>query len=264
MPFLVARATRGKEDRIAPGNIPQLGACYRGHMEIGITSLAGGALIYDASRWSAGQAEQALDTLPAHAAELRGRGEVRYLCLTFAEAVLRQYQRGGLVARVSRDWYLWLGTEATRPFREFRLTAALYVQGLPVPCPLAARYLRSGLGYRASLITERIRNADTLADRLRAGRPIDWAAVGQLIARFHRRGLWHADLNAHNVLIDADDRLWLIDFDRGRLRLPAESWMRGNLDRLQRSLIKLGAQALVEGFSTRAWPQLLEAYDRAS
>jgi 3-deoxy-D-manno-octulosonic acid kinase len=125
---------------------------------------------------------------------------------------------------------------------------------------LAARYVRSGWGYRADLITERIPNAETLADRLNTARPIDWAAVGGLIARFHRKGLWHADLNAHNVLIDAHDRLWLIDLDRGQLRPPADNWMRGNLDRLRRSLLKLGAHERVEGFSASAWPQLLAAY----
>lgn len=229
-------------------------------MNINTAPWASGELIYDASRWSSDQAGHAFEAAPTQAVERRGRGQVRYLRLPFAEAVLRKYQRGGLAARLSEDWYLWHGRESTRPFREFRLTAELHRAGLPVPRPLAARYLRSGLGYRADLITERIADAETLADRLQAGRAIDWAELGSLIARFHRKGLWHADLNAHNLLIDAHRKIWLIDLDRGRLRDPAAQWMQGNLRRLQRSLLKLGASNLIVGFSTSAWPQLISAY----
>lgn len=66
-----------------------------------------------------------------------------------------------------------------------------------------------------------------------------WEATGQLIARFHRAGLDHADLNAHNILFDAGGHGWLIDFDRGVLRIPATRWRERNLKRLHRSLLKL-------------------------
>jgi 3-deoxy-D-manno-octulosonic acid kinase len=228
-------------------------------MNIRTAPLASGELIYDGSRWSPAQAVHAFDAVAA-ASEPRGRGKVRYLALPFAEAVLRRYRRGGFAARFSEDWYLWRGRDATRPFREFRLTAALHADGLPVPRPLAARYLRAGLGYRADLITERIPDAETLAEHVQAGRAIDWAAIGRLLARFHRRGLWHADLNAHNVMIDATCGLWLIDLDRGRLRAPDRAWMRGNLLRLKRSLLKVGAAERVQDFEASVWPRLLAAH----
>jgi 3-deoxy-D-manno-octulosonic acid kinase len=229
-------------------------------MNIGIHTLAAGALIFDASRWAPEQATRAFDGAAGEEAAQRGRGGVRFLQLPFAEAVLRRYRRGGMVARISEDWYFWRGGEATRPFREFRLTAQLFVDGLPVPRPLAARYVRSGLGYRAALITQRIAHADTLANRLAACALIDWSLVGRTIARFHRRGLWHADLNAHNVMIGDDGAVWLIDLDRGVLRAPDAAWAQGNLDRLQRSLFKLGTHERIKDFSTHAWPQLLTGY----
>jgi 3-deoxy-D-manno-octulosonic acid kinase len=37
-----------------------------------------------------------------------------------------------------------------------RLLAELQALGLPVPPPVAGRYRRSGLAYRAELITERL------------------------------------------------------------------------------------------------------------
>ena len=66
-----------------------------------------------------------------------------------------------------------------------------------------------------------------------------WEAVGQLVAQFHRAGLDHADLNAHNILFDGRGRGWFIDFDQSRLRIPATAWREANLARLHRSLRKL-------------------------
>ena len=61
------------------------------------------------------------------------------------------------------------------------------------------------------------------------------AGVGAAVRRLHAEGVWHADLNAHNVLVDRDGRIWIIDFDRARLR-PAGSWAAANLARLQQGV----------------------------
>ena len=69
----------------------------------------------------------------------------------------------------------------------------------------------------------------------------DGAAGGQAQAIFpadHRAGLDHADLNAHNLLFDGQQRGWMIDFDRSQLRIPATGWREANLQRLLRSLHK--------------------------
>lgn len=153
--------------------------------------------------------------------------------------VLRPYRRGGLVARLSTARYLWLGAERTRAFREMRLTARLFSQGLPVPRPVAACVTRYGLTYEAALLTRRIAGAQALASLLEnnAAAPELLERVGQMICRFHHAGLDHVDLNARNILIGADDTPWLIDLDRCRLRAPGR-WRRANLARLERSLGK--------------------------
>src|SRR3546814_18097983 len=66
-----------------------------------------------------------------------------------------------------------------------------------------------------------------------------WDETGRLVARFHRAGLDHVDLNAHNLLFDADGQRWMIDFDRSTLRIPATGWRKGNLERPRPSLLKL-------------------------
>ncbi len=166
-----------------------------------------------------------------------GRGGAWFVDAPFGPAVLREYRRGGLAARLSRDRYVWHGADRTRGFAEFRLTRALHALGLPVPRPLAAMYQRQGASYRAAILVERLPGVRSLA-RLALDGDAPWEQAGRLLARFHRAGLDHADLNAHNVLFDASGKGWLIDFDKGELRIPATGWRERNLQRLRRSLLK--------------------------
>lgn len=193
-----------------------------------------------------------------------GRGGVAIIDTPAGECVLRHYRRGGLVAGLMGDRYLWKGADHTRSFMEFRLLGRIAELGLPSAPPVACRYRRHGLFYTADLMTRRIGNAQTLAECLSSGRLDGEMAelVGALVARFHRAGIWHADLNAHNVLVTGDE-LYLIDFDRGCLREPAESWQQANLQRLRRSLLKLGAAAQGEAaFDEQLWKPLIYRYER--
>ncbi|MET0654406.1 MAG: 3-deoxy-D-manno-octulosonic acid kinase [Pseudoxanthomonas sp.] len=169
-----------------------------------------------------------------------GRGGAWFIDAPFGPSLLRLYLRGGLAARFSRDQYLWHGANRTRSFEEFRLTRALLNKGLPVPRPIAASYVRDGMTYRAAILIERLPEVRTLADRaLVGGKDAPWEEAGRLVARFHRAGVDHADLNAHNLLFNPQGKGWMIDFDRGALRIPATRWRENNLMRLQRSLLKL-------------------------
>jgi len=193
-----------------------------------------------------------------------GRGGVAILDTPAGECVLRHYRRGGMVAKLMGDRYLWSGAEHTRSFAEFRLLGRIASLGLPSAQPVACRYVRAGLFYTADLMTRRIEHAQTLAECLASGQMDGEMAelVGALVARFHRAGIWHADLNAHNVLV-TDDELYLIDCDRGRQRDPADSWQQANLARLRRSLVKLGAAAQGEAaFEEQLWKPLIYRYER--
>jgi 3-deoxy-D-manno-octulosonic acid kinase len=173
-----------------------------------------------------------------------GRGSVSFISVGGLELVYRRYLRGGLAARVSRDRYLWLGEARTRAFREFHLLAGLVRLGLPVPRPVAARYVRHGLSYRAELVTRRLPGVSSLAARWLAGEATDedWAIAGRCIRRFHDAGVRHADLNANNIMLDGRGGAWLLDFDRGRMQPPGP-WREQVLARLGRSLEKIGTGA---------------------
>lgn len=233
-----------------------------------ITEDAAGAILFDADASSqVTHAWFAPDHWRGRAAlrmQAGGRGGVAILATPAGECVLRHYRRGGLVAMLMRDRYLWRGADRTRPFAEFRLLGEIARLGLPGPVAVAARYRRHGPFYSADLITRLIGDARTLAECLVA-RQLDAALageVGALVARFHRAGIWHADLNAHNVLVTAH-QLYLIDFDRGRVREPRPAWQQANLQRLRRSLLKLGAAGEGEqAFEQAIWQPLCHRYER--
>lgn len=179
--------------------------------------------------------------------------------------VLRHYRRGGWMAKLVEDQYFWLGERRTRAFAEWRLLADLHRRGLPVPAPVAAHYVRSALTYRADLITEELPPSRTLADLM--SRPAvaltvdQWRAIGRTIARFHQQGVHHADLNAHNILLGDDAAVYLLDFDRGRIRARG-AWEERVLARLKRSLEKVSQQRNAK-FGDEQWQWLMEGYEEA-
>lgn len=230
--------------------------------------LTGGAILYDASRvsnlaaaWFDPEYWRARGELEG---EARGRGAAYFFRSGDRRYVLRHYRRGGLVARFSRDQYLWRNEASTRPFAEWHLTYHLHHAGLPVPAPVAARYRRNGIGYSGDLITERLPDVESLAVWLR-GRALpilNWIAIGRCLRGFHNLGVCHADLNAHNVMIGSDGGVHLLDFDRGSLRKPG-LWCDSNLVRLRRSLEKIAYGLPPEHFSEADWHGLLDGYQQA-
>jgi 3-deoxy-D-manno-octulosonic acid kinase len=224
-------------------------------------AISRGGILYDAARLRKAGAEiftrdywEARDALEEFSG---GRGSVCVLRAEKGDWILRQYRRGGFAARISTDRYLWTGANATRSFREWRLLAQLHDLGLPVPPPVAARYVRDGLLYRADIITVRLPDARTLADsvRERALDPQAWRRIGLTIARFHAVGVHHADLNANNIML-AGEEVYLIDFDRGRIRARG-NWEAQVIARLRRSLDKLKARDPRLNFDEPEWRTLM-------
>jgi 3-deoxy-D-manno-octulosonic acid kinase len=232
--------------------------------EVSETAIDGGRMLYDTLRTSNfSPAFFEPDYWRGHDAiegSALGRGTAWFIKSGDSRFVLRHYRRGGLVAKISKDAYLWRGEAETRSFAEWYLTYHLYRAGLPVPAPIAARYRRQGMFYRADLITQRIEASESLASRLAKG-PISltqWIAIGRCIRRFHDAGVHHADLNAHNILL-TPEQVYLIDFDRCELRKRGW-WADTNLVRLYRSLEKITLLAAPESFTDQDWHSLLAGY----
>ncbi|QQX80374.1 3-deoxy-D-manno-octulosonic acid kinase [Shewanella sp. KX20019] len=186
------------------------------------------------------------------------------LAATQQQWVLRHYYRGGLIEKLSRDQYLFTGLDRTRAVAELALLENLYQQGFPVPKPIAANVERKGICYRADLIIERVEGAEDLVARLSksAMTAEQWQSLGRCIARFHNHGVYHADLNAKNILITSE-QFYLIDFDRGEIRAPKADWQQSNIDRLLRSFRKELAKLPQLAFTEADWQHLYHAYHGA-
>ncbi len=181
------------------------------------------------------------------------------------EWVLRHYYRGGLVAKFLSDSYFFSSIENTRCYQELNLLETMYQQNLPVPKPIAARVTKRSLCYQADIIIEKIPNAQDLANKLKNHEinQINWQTIGKCIALFHHSGINHSDLNAHNILIDDNNKVWLVDFDKCEKLKPNEDWQEANLVRLKRSFEK--EVKLHSGFhyNQQCWQWLKEAYYEA-
>ncbi len=194
-----------------------------------------------------------------------GRGNTLILGDGDGEFVLRHFRRGGLIGRLVRDAYLWLGEDKTRSFAEWRLLQKMDAMGLPVPRPAIARYRRHGITYTADIITVRVPDIRSLSARL-VDEQSDtelWQSIGKGLARFHECGVNHADLNAHNVQIDSAGSMWLLDFDKATIQAPG-AWQQKNLARLHRSLRKIRQQDPRVAYTERDWDALIAGYFQSS
>lgn len=184
---------------------------------------------------------------------------------------LRHYHRGGMVRHILRDHYWYSGRHNTRVYQELDILEKMQAWHLPAPVPIAGRVMRKGCYYRADILMQKIPNAKDLYEILRQ-RPIGvdvWRRIGRTIALFHEHGVYHADLNCHNIMLDAQEKVWLIDFDRASLQTAGESWQSQNMGRLYRSFSKeKGLQAKSHStpffFTESQWEHLLKGYDEKS
>ncbi|MDX3772592.1 lipid IV(A) 3-deoxy-D-manno-octulosonic acid transferase [Chromatiaceae bacterium AAb-1] len=193
-----------------------------------------------------------------------GRNTAWFIQYHEQQMVLRHYYRGGLIGKLLKDQF-WLQPVAkSRAMQEFRLLQWMSEQGLPVPKPCAARYVRSGLVYRADLLIERIPDSQDLATILSRSRALtaeEWQQTGKAIAVMHSKGVYHSDLNCHNILLDTQGKIWLIDFDKCERRADGE-WQQQNLARLQRSLLKEQSKNPQFYWQPADWQQLLQGYQQ--
>lgn len=168
-----------------------------------------------------------------------GRGTTYFVEHGDRQLVLRHYYRGGLIGKLLKDIYFADSVHRTRGYLELKRLAQLRGLNLPVPKPCAARMVKAGSYYRADIIVERIPGARDLLGLLQEA-PLSedqWHAIGATIATFHNADVVHPDLNIQNILIDDQQQVWLIDFDKSTDPKGLD-WQQKNLARLERSLVK--------------------------
>ena len=190
-----------------------------------------------------------------------GRGTVYFVKIQDQPCVLRHYNRGGLVAKLTLDKYLWMGEHNTRSFKEWHLLNDMVKKQLPVPAPVAARYVRNGIYYKADIITREIPDIESLSDRLLGNSMTEqlWENIGECIAKFHNHGVFHMDLNVENIQIDQNNQVLLLDFDKGKVSEPSRHLSDSNLMRLRRSIAKV-TQLKQLAFPSSGWDKCITKY----
>ncbi|MEO8562047.1 MAG: lipopolysaccharide kinase InaA family protein [bacterium] len=177
---------------------------------------------------------------------LMGRGLVYAIALPVSgtRAVVRHNRHGGLLAPLTRDWFL----PPTRAPRE--LAIALRLRDLGVPTPEILMYGTSPAPFpfrRADVVTREVQGARDLSDyltrdTLEPSRRAAWAATCALVGMMNRAGVRHHDLNVKNVLIaDASIGLTahLLDVDRVTFGVAgSDEVASANAERLLRSARK--------------------------
>jgi len=162
------------------------------------------------------------------------------------ELFARRGRRGGIIASILSDIYFGM---SPRPLTELTVTIEARRRGIPVAEPMGAMVEWIGpVIYRGFFLTRAVRGM-TLWDFVKTDddptvreHVLEQARVA--IDTMHTNGLFHADLNLHNLLVtQLRERFTvvIIDLDKSRLTdgplSPAKR--RANLARLSRSVRKL-------------------------
>ena len=237
------------------------------HLSIQQKTVNSHVMLFDTEHFSApipkmftGQYWQTLDAITGQA---KGRGTTYFFQYDKNEYVLRHYCRGGLIGKVLSDQYLYIGLEQSRAWQEFKLLQHMKTLNLNSPTPIAAKLNRRGLYYQSDIITTKIPYAQDLHHLLleKSLTADVFQKIGHTIAKFHNNQIYHHDLNIHNIMLDAEHNVWLIDFDKCGIKL-GDKWKRSNMARLKRSFEKEKRLRNIH-WKYADWKILMSAYTKA-
>ena len=152
---------------------------------------------------------------------------------------VKHYFRGGILPYFNKNKYLKFGE--TRSQSEYAMLKKAAALGINVPEPLVYA-CRGTCFYQAWLVTRKIDRALTLArlslsDKNRLPTLMD--QVCRQIRILIDNGVLHVDLHPGNILVDGEDRVYIIDFDKSRLSFLKGKALRNRyINRWQRAVQK--------------------------
>jgi 3-deoxy-D-manno-octulosonic acid kinase len=155
---------------------------------------------------------------PAGVSVLGGRTSVTPLVLDgIGSLVIKHYRRGGLMRHLNERIYLKCGK--TRAQRELELLTIVGALGIDVPQPVAYAY-RGRLFYQAWLVTREIQQPVSLAslslqNEKKTGKIME--SVVEQVLSLIQNNILHVDLHPGNVVVDGSGKVYLLDFDKGRI-----------------------------------------------
>jgi len=162
---------------------------------------------------------------------LRGRNIIPSIPIEgFQERmIVKHYQHGGFFRKITGD--ILLGN--SRPFHELAILETASQKDIPVPEALGARVVRIfGPFFKGDIVYKEIPYSDNLLGYLKRlnERPMKERIsrkreiierLAEIVKKMHTSGIYHADLNVRNVLIQdsgAGIKVYLVDFDCSRIK----------------------------------------------
>lgn len=168
----------------------------------------------------------------------KGRGTTYFVGEGNNRYVLRHYRRGGFISKFIKDGFFYPGRENSRSYREFRLLDHLYDLGINVPKPVAAHISLNHYPIaRYDILVSYIEGSQDLSALLqqRSLTSQELQKISNLLLQLQKHNIYHSDLNIHNILLDCQGEVWVIDFDKGSIEPGRFTEM---ILRLKRSFIK--------------------------
>lgn len=168
-----------------------------------------------------------------------GRGKVAELSINNKNIFLRKFYRGGLLSKFITNTFFHLDfcqnsfCNNYRPFLEIEILELLNNNQIPSPKPIAA-FIKTkffNVFYQATIATEKIENTVNFLDLVKEYNktPSDSlknriaeisTQVGRIANQILNLGIFHVDLHLGNVLIDSNNQVFIIDFDRAKNITP--------------------------------------------
>ncbi len=140
---------------------------------------------------------------------LSGRASIRFM---EPGLVVRTLTHGGALRNVFKTRFLTLN----RSLQELQSSAYLISQGIPTPEIVGLRFKKNGMFYAMEIISRMIpESVDLLAflEQFPNGGSAVIRKTGALIRDIHRAQVYHADLHVKNIVLDKEQKPWIIDLD---------------------------------------------------
>jgi 3-deoxy-D-manno-octulosonic acid kinase len=149
---------------------------------------------------------------------LGGRTSITVVQLEgIGSVVIKYYRRGGAIRYLIKKRYLKCGK--TRCQIEYELLQKVRSLGLNAPEPVAFAY-RGRLFYQCWLVTREIQDHQTLAQISRSNEEqarMVMKEVVKQISTLIKNKILHVDLHPGNVIVDNQNQVYLLDFDKGSI-----------------------------------------------
>jgi 3-deoxy-D-manno-octulosonic acid kinase len=159
-----------------------------------------------------------LFNLPKHTinSALGGRTSITAVRLEgIGSVVIKHYRRGGAIRYLIKQRYLKCGK--TRCQNEYELLQKVRSLGINAPEPIAFAY-RGHLFYQCWLVTREIKDHQTLVQiscsNEEQARMVMKEVVKQ-VSMLIKNKILHVDLHPGNVIVDNQNKVYLLDFDKG-------------------------------------------------